>query len=55
MALISQLDTTLSNSNSNLELLSHVGIGDLNELDACPGVRGCLYSPEGVPCAVGSN
>jgi hypothetical protein len=49
MAPISQLDTTLSNSNSNLELLSQVGIGDHNELDACLGVRGCLYSPEGVP------
>jgi hypothetical protein len=43
MALISQLDTTLSNSNSNLELLSQVGIGDQNVLDACPRVRGAAY------------
>jgi hypothetical protein len=43
MAPMSQLDTTLSNSNSNLELLSQVGIGDQNELDACPGVRGAAY------------
>jgi hypothetical protein len=43
MDLISQLDTTLSNSNSNLELLSQLDIGDKNELDAYPGVRGAAY------------